>query len=109
MKIISRILLLPLAIVVIAFAVANRHDVVVRLDPLPVDLDLPLYAVAFGGVVIGLLVGGLASWLRGGRWRREARVQRRRAKRLEREAGSNPETQAEAADSDDVPRIENAA
>lgn len=109
MKIISWILLPPLAVLVVAFAVANRHGALVRLDPLPVEIELPLYAVAFGGVLIGLLVGGLASWLRGGRWRREARQQRRRATRLERETESDTaQKPADTADSD-VPRIENAA
>ena len=111
MKIISSILLLPLAVLVVAFAIANRHGVVVRLDPLPVDIDLPLYAVAFGGVLIGLLAGGLASWLRGGRWRREARKQRRRAKGLEREVEGAAAADAVSAGNgkNDVPRIENAA
>ena len=99
----------PLAILVVAFAVANRHGVIVRLDPLPVEIELPLYVVAFGGVLIGLLVGGLASWLRGGRWRREGRRQRRRATRLERELESNTATEAAAAGSSAALRIENAA
>lgn len=112
LKIISWILLPPLAVLVIAFAIANRHGVVVRLDPLPMEIDLPLYAVAFGGVLIGLLFGGVASWLRGGRWRREARRQRRRVRRLENEvettAAQKPAA-AKAGGNGDVPKIESAA
>lgn len=104
----SWILLPPLAVLAVAFAIANRHGVMVRLDPLPFEKVLPLYLLIYGGILVGLLAGGLASWLRGGAWRGEARQQRRRAVRAEKEiaqsAAAEPVAQTAA-----VPRIENAA
>jgi len=63
----------PLAIVAAAFAIANRAPVSISLDPAPFVLELPLYAVAFGGLVAGLLVGLVALWPGLIRWRAAAR------------------------------------
>jgi uncharacterized integral membrane protein len=78
------VILVPLAILLIALAVANRHSVVVSLDPFNGDapaaaIALPLYVVAFGSIVLGVVLGGIGTWLGQGRWRRQA-------KRLKREA-----------------------
>jgi uncharacterized integral membrane protein len=82
-KIIAAIILVPLAIVIIAFAVANRQIVTVSLDPFSAEhpaasLTLPLFALVIVLLVIGVLIGGIAAWLRQSKWRRTAR-------RLERE------------------------
>ncbi|HET8918410.1 MAG TPA: lipopolysaccharide assembly protein LapA domain-containing protein [Xanthobacteraceae bacterium] len=74
---------MPLAIVVIAFAVANRQIVTVSLDPFSAEhpaasLTLPLFALVIVLLVLGVLIGGIAAWLRQSKWRRTAR-------RLERE------------------------
>jgi uncharacterized integral membrane protein len=77
-KILTAIVVIPLALLMIAFAVANRHSVTISLDPFsssePVaSLTLPLFAVIFALLIIGVLVGGSATWLRHGRWRWMAR------------------------------------
>ena len=82
-KIVAAIILVPLAIVIIAFAVANRQIVTVSLDPFSAEhpaasLTLPLFALVFVLLVVGVLIGGIAAWLRQSKWRRTAR-------RLERE------------------------
>jgi uncharacterized integral membrane protein len=82
-KIIAAIILVPLAVVIIAFAVANRQIATVSLDPFSAEhpaasLTLPLFALVIVLLVIGVLIGGIASWLRQSKWRRTAR-------RLERE------------------------
>jgi uncharacterized integral membrane protein len=82
-KIVAAIILVPLAIVIIAFAVANRQIVTVSLDPFSAQhpaasLTLPLFALVFVLLVVGVLIGGIAAWLRQSKWRRTAR-------RLERE------------------------
>jgi uncharacterized integral membrane protein len=46
-------------VLTILIAVANREMVVFRLTPLPVELELPLYAVVFACLLIGLLMGWL--------------------------------------------------
>jgi uncharacterized integral membrane protein len=82
-KIIAAIILVPLAVLIIAFAVANRHIVTVSLDPFGAEhpaasLTLPLFALVIVLLILGVLIGGIAAWLRQSKWRRTAR-------RLERE------------------------
>ena len=82
-KIIAAVILVPLAVVIIAFAVANREVVAVSLDPFSAEhpaasLTLPLFALVIVLLILGVLIGGIAAWLRQSKWRRTAR-------RLERE------------------------
>jgi uncharacterized integral membrane protein len=77
-KIVAAVILIPLAIVIVAFAVANRQMVTVSFDPfssgLPASsLSLPLFVLVIGLVIVGVLIGGAASWLRHGNLRRTAR------------------------------------
>ena len=82
-KIIAAVILVPLAVIIVAFAVANRQIVTVSLDPFSAEhpaasLTLPLFALVIVLLVLGVLIGGIAAWLRQSKWRRTAR-------RLERE------------------------
>jgi uncharacterized integral membrane protein len=82
-NIVAAVILVPLAIVIIAFAVANRQIVTVSLDPFSAErpaasLTLPLFVLIIALLIFGVLIGGLASW-----WRHGGR--RRTARRLERE------------------------
>lgn len=86
-KIIATLILVPLAIVIIAFAVANRQSVTVSLDPFgssapAAALTLPLFAVVLVTLIAGVIVGGLAVRLGHGRWRRLARRFEREANEL---------------------------
>ena len=74
---------MPLAVIIIAVAVANRQIVTVSLDPFSAEhpaasLTLPLFALVIVLLIVGVLIGGIAAWLRQSKWRRTAR-------RLERE------------------------
>ncbi len=86
-KLLTWIVLPPVALAMIAFAIANRGDVVVSLDPLPWAFAAPLYVVAMGSVFVGLLAGAAAAWSSGHKWRRVARDKRREAERLAAELG----------------------
>ena len=84
-KFVAALILVPLGIVIIAFAVANRQAVTLSFDPFnarspAAELTLPLFVVVFTVLIAGVIVGGLAVRLGHGRWRRMAR-------RFEREAG----------------------
>jgi uncharacterized integral membrane protein len=84
-KIVAVLILVPLAIVIIAFAMVNRQVVTVSFDPFgsnapAASLALPLFALIIVLLIIGVIVGGVAAWLRQSTWRR-------RARRLERELG----------------------
>ncbi len=77
-RIVTLVVLVPLAVIIIAFAVANRHGVTVSFDPFSsnapaAELTLPLFALVILLLIIGVLMGGLAVWLRQGRWRQAAR------------------------------------
>lgn len=82
-RIVTAIIVIPLAVIIIAFAVANRQEVTVSFDPFSVTepaaaKTLPLFALIIFSLIVGVLIGGAAAWLRQSRWRSTAR-------RLERE------------------------
>lgn len=85
MKLLSWIVLAIVAVVLILFAISNREAVSVGLWPLPALVELPLYLVLLGTLIVGFIVGELAAWVRAWRWRREARRGRERIVTLERE------------------------
>jgi lipopolysaccharide assembly protein A len=70
-------------IVIVAFAIANRTPVGVSFAPLPIVIELPVYGVFLLGLVLGGLLGGIAVWLAGTRYRRQARRLRKRVWALE--------------------------
>ncbi|MFC5420208.1 Protein of unknown function [Bosea sp. CRIB-10] len=87
------LVLVPVALIVVLFSVANRAPVRVSLDPISRDapalaLDLPLFAVILAAIALGILIGGFASWLAQGKHRKAARVNRREADKLRSEAQS---------------------
>jgi uncharacterized integral membrane protein len=77
-KIVTTIIVVPLATLIIAFAVANRQLVTVSFDPFnstnpAYAVPLPLFILIFVLVILGVVVGGVAAWLRQSKWRRAAR------------------------------------
>ncbi len=85
MKLLLWLLLLPLTLIFMAFAIANRHGVTLSLDPTPFSIQAPLYGFIFAGIFVGLVAGGLISWLRAGGCRRQLRQEKRNIRRLESE------------------------
>ncbi len=61
--------MIPLALAVVVFAVANRAPVILDLWPMPLTLDVPVFALALAGGMAGFLAGALITWLSGGRRR----------------------------------------
>jgi lipopolysaccharide assembly protein A len=72
-KLLRIVLALAGLIVIVAFAVANRTPVDVSFAPLPIVIELPVYGVFLLGLVLGGLLGGIAVWLGGAGYRRQAR------------------------------------
>ena len=71
----------PAFVLLAAFALANRKWVTISFDPLTPEDPLfsvraPLWAVLFAGIFLGLVAGGIATWIRQGKWRRRARKAR---------------------------------
>lgn len=78
-KIVTLVIVVPLAIVIVAFAVANRQTVTVSFDPLSsvnpaYAVRLPLFVLIFALVIVGVIVGGATTWFRQPSWRRSARA-----------------------------------
>jgi uncharacterized integral membrane protein len=72
-KVVLVIVLAPLAAMLIAFAVANRHAITVSFDPFAgggYALSVPLYLIVFASLIGGVVVGGFAAWIEQGKWRR---------------------------------------
>lgn len=83
-------LLVPLAIVLIMFAVANRGVVNVSFDPFDpaqpaLAVRMPLFLLIFVTLITGVVLGGFAAWLRQGRYRRATRGLRNEMAGLRRE------------------------
>ncbi len=77
-KIVNALILLPLGLIFIVFAVANRHLVTVSFDPFSssdpgIGLSLPLFVVIVLMVMLGVIAGGIATWFGQRRWRAAAR------------------------------------
>ena len=72
------VVFVPLAIVLIALAVANRGLVPFTLDPFhpgnpALTISLPLFVFLFVALLVGVLIGSAATWFKQGRFRRLAR------------------------------------
>jgi uncharacterized integral membrane protein len=77
-KFFTGLIVLPLGVIFVVFAVANRHLVTVSFDPFnssnpSVGVTLPLFAVIIIVAILGVMAGGMATWLRQRRGRRAAR------------------------------------
>jgi uncharacterized integral membrane protein len=77
-KVVTALILVPLAVVIIGFAVANRQTIVVSFDPFDAvqpayAAAMPLFVLIFVLVIFGVILGGVAAWIRQARWRWAAR------------------------------------
>lgn len=84
-RIVLTLILLPISVAVILLAVANRHSVALLLDPFAGDagmsVQVPLFLVVFGALIVGVVLGGVSVWVNQGRYRRSARRSQREARR----------------------------
>ncbi|QFU17943.1 LapA family protein [Microvirga thermotolerans] len=90
-RFLKALVLLPVAVLVVLLAVANRSPVTLSLDPFSREapefaVQLPLFAVIFAAVMVGVVIGGAATWLAQGKHRRARRAFRREVSQLRSEA-----------------------
>jgi uncharacterized integral membrane protein len=83
MKRLSLVITVPLCLVLVVFAVANRQRVELNLWPFLALQDVPLFLLALGMLALGALAGALWLWLPLTRWRMRARSHERRIVELE--------------------------
>jgi uncharacterized integral membrane protein len=77
-KLASVLILIPLALAIVLFAVGNRGPVSLAFDPFASEPPMfttsaPLFLVLLGALIAGVLIGGVAAWSRQSKWRRRAR------------------------------------
>ncbi len=77
-KFFTALVVVPLGLIFVVFAVANRHEVTVSFDPFnssdpSIAVRLPLFVVIIAVAILGVIAGGVATWFRQRRWRRVAR------------------------------------
>ncbi|MGJ4930999.1 lipopolysaccharide assembly protein LapA domain-containing protein [Bradyrhizobium sp. HKCCYLS2038] len=77
-KFFTAVIVLPLLVLFVVFAVANRHDVTVSFDPFnaadpALAVSIPLFALIIAVAILGVIAGGFATWIGQRRWRRAAR------------------------------------
>jgi uncharacterized integral membrane protein len=85
-KFLSALVLIPLGVLFVVFAVANRHLVTVSFDPFDsvnpsVAVSMPLFVVIIVVAILGVAAGGMATWFRQRHWRRAARQHEADARR----------------------------
>ncbi len=91
-KFLKLLVAVPIAVVILAFAVANRQDVSVSFDPFSdpqasaMAVTAPLFGLLFLALIIGVIVGGIATWFTQGRNRQRARLAEDAADRWRAEA-----------------------
>lgn len=93
MRYIRYAFLAALGLMLGAVALANRGAVTLQLLPegladligLNRQVELPLFVVIFGGIIVGLLVGFMWEWLREHKLRAESSRKGSEVKKLERE------------------------
>ena len=90
-KFFTALVVIPIFILLVVFAVANRHLVTVSFDPFnsvdpSVAVTMPLFVVIILAAILGVAAGGMATWFRQRHWRRAARQHEADARRARSEA-----------------------
>ena len=106
-NIVRVLILVPLALLIAMFAVANRAPVLIGFDPFGAQPPMfafisPLYLALMAALIFGVIVGGVAAWMSQGPKRRRARrlaaelkASRTEAEALRRQIETNATMQAE--------------
>lgn len=91
LRIVGLIFGFALGALLITLWIANRHPVRFGFDPFSphdpvVYVTLPLYFYLMLMLIVGVLIGGFATWMSQGRWRRVARIRTQESLRWKAEA-----------------------
>ncbi len=85
-KLLASLIIVPLAVLLVALAVVNRKPVALGLNPFDsssgLSVEAPLFLFLLGAFALGLIAGGIATWLGQGKWRLMARKEAREAQHL---------------------------
>lgn len=89
-RIVSLVIFVPIAVVLIVLAVANRQVVTLALNPFrPEDgvlsVSAPFFLFLFVAVLFGMLIGWMVTWWTQGKHRKRARLEAREAIKWQKE------------------------
>lgn len=91
-RIVGWVVLVPLSVALVVFALANRQAVSINFNPFAAPADpnmpgfgVPMFLVIFGVLLVGVVLGGIATWFAQAPHRRDERTYRRESERLNRE------------------------
>ncbi len=90
-KVVSLVVFLPLGVLLVVLAVANRAPVSLALNPFdPADpalsVSAPFFVFLIIAVMLGVLLGAIVTWFTQGKHRKKARSQSRVAQQWQAEA-----------------------
>lgn len=91
LRLVKLVILIPVAVVLVVLAVANRHAVTLALNPFRPDdqllsFTLPVFVLVFAALILGVLIGSLVTWFAQGRYRKQARSEASDARKWREEA-----------------------
>ncbi|CAN5503974.1 lipopolysaccharide assembly protein LapA domain-containing protein [soil metagenome] len=77
-KFLTALIVIPLGVLFVVFAVANRHLVTVSFDPFntanpSIGVTMPLFIAIIAVAILGVIAGSVATWVGQHHWRRAAR------------------------------------
>jgi uncharacterized integral membrane protein len=83
-RILGLVVFIPLGIILIVLAVANRQVVTLALNPFRPDdavlaVSAPFFIFLLIAVIAGMVIGSFVTWWNQGKYRRKARVEAREA------------------------------
>ncbi len=105
MKFLSKIVFIPVAAIVVLFAIANRDPVTLKFWPLPFDAELPLYFALLGALAVGVVLGTALSTYSVGKWRLKARSSARKTQSLEKKLTPDAQIRRPAAPTTTLPAV----
>ncbi|MGE0701699.1 MAG: hypothetical protein AB7O57_21560 [Hyphomicrobiaceae bacterium] len=90
-RVVRLLIAFPAALLLVTLAVSNRHSVQMILDPFRPErpalaIEMPFYFYLFGAMLLGVVIGGLATWVGQSHWRSTARQRSQDAMRWRAEA-----------------------
>lgn len=93
------VIVVPVAVIMIALAVANREAVPFTIDPFnpgnpSLTIQMPFFVYLFLALVLGVVVGSFVTWWKQARYRKLARQRGQEVENLKIVANRRPETAA---------------
>ena len=81
----------PVGVILVTLMVINRHMVGFVYNPFVArefaqKIELPFFFYLLGALIVGTIIGGMATWFAQGRWRKVARKRSREASEMRKKA-----------------------